>query len=268
MRFVIFCLLVLFMAGCSPNNVDIDNSPETYFKQNHSEGCFALFNNSNGRFTIYNLARYRDSAFMPVGTFDLMDALVGLQTGVVTNDSMIIKWDGRDRGVPEWNKDMSLHQAIQVSALPYFQEVARRLGKDTMQLWLDSVKYGNRKIGAGLDSFWINNSLKLTPDEELGFIKRLFFNQLPFFKNNQQAVKDAMLMEDKPAYRLSYHAGMATKMDGTNLATVTGWIQENQHPYFFILNMESKDPNADLKTTRITVLKQILNQMGFMQGKK
>ncbi|MGE5518963.1 MAG: penicillin-binding transpeptidase domain-containing protein [Candidatus Dadabacteria bacterium] len=268
MRYLSFSLLVLLFIGCSPNNVDTDNSLETYFKQNHSEGCFTLFNNSNGRFTIYNLPRYRDSTFMPVGTFDLMDALIGLQTGVITNDSMVIKWDGRDRGVPEWNKDLSLHQALQVSALPYFQEVARRLGKDTMQLWLDSVKYGNMKIGGVLDSFWLNNSLKLTPDEEMGFAKRLFFNQLPFFKNNQEAVKEGMLMEDKPTYRLSYHAGMARKMDGSNMATVVGWVQENQHPYFFILNMETKDPNVDLKTVRITVLKQILNHLGYMQGKK
>ena len=60
--------------------------------------------------------------------------------------------------------------------LPYYQEVARRIGKDTMQFWLDSLKLWNQKRSqTAIDTFWLDNSLKITPDEELGSGKEIVF---------------------------------------------------------------------------------------------
>jgi len=268
MRFFFFIIAVSFFAACSPNNVTVDNSFKKYFDEQKSDGCFALFNNGNGQFTVYNLARYRDSAFLPASTFKIINSLIGLQTGKIINDSMVIKWDGRVRAVPEWNQDLSMYQAFRVSSVPYYQEVARRIGKDTMQYWLDSISYGTKKIKTSIDTFWLDNSLKITPDEQLGVVKRLYFNQLPFFNNTQQMVRNAMLFEDKPTHRLSYKTGLATKEDGTPITWVAGWIEENQHPYFFVLNMETKDKSVNLKDARITVLRNILTQLNFFKGQR
>lgn len=266
MRFFFFIVMACFLAACSPNNVTTDNSLKKYFDEQKSEGCFALFNNGNGQFTIYNLARYRDSAFLPASTFKIINSLIGLQTGKIVNDSMIIQWDGVLRSRPEWNQDLSMHRAFRVSAVPYYQEVARRIGKDTMQFWLDSIAYGTKKITTAIDSFWLDNSLKITPDEQLGVVKRLYFNQLPFFDNYQQMVKNAMLWEDKPTHTLHYKTGLGYKEDGTPLAWVVGWIEENRHPYFFVLNMETKDGTVNLAEARMTVLRKILTQLNFFKG--
>ena len=80
-------------------------------------------------------------------------------------------------------------------------------------------------------------------------------------------VKRAMLFEDKPQYKLSYKTGLGKKENGNQLAWVVGWIEENKHPYFFVLNIESKDANADLKTVRMNILKSILQQLNFMKGR-
>lgn len=256
------------MASCSPNNVDVDNSLGKYFQQNKVEGCFALFNNGTGRFTIYNLNRYKDSAYLPASTFKIVNALIGLQTGKIQSDSMVIKWDGIVRPVAAWNKDLSMYEAFRVSAVPYFQEVARRIGKDTMQFWLDSLAYGSKKIRGPIDSFWLNNTLKITPDEQLGLVKRLYFDQLPFYHYNQDIVKRAMLFENTPDYKLSYKTGWGNRENGNPLGWVVGWVEENRHPYFFVLNFESKDPHADIATIRMSILKGILKQLGFMQGRK
>ncbi len=170
-------------------------------------------NNGTGKFTVYNLARYRDSSYLPASTFKIVNSLIGLQTGKITNDSMVIKWDSVKRRVDDWNQDLTMYKAFRVSAVNYYQEVARRIGKDTMQLWLDSLKYGTRKIKTTIDSFWLDNSLKITPDEELGLVKRLYFDQLPFFKSYQEMVKRAMLFENDANYRLGYKtAGDLKKM--------------------------------------------------------
>ena len=83
---------------------------------------------------------------------------IGLQIGKISNDSMTEKWDGTKRPMDDWSQD---------------QERARWIGKDTMQFWLDSLKYGvqDKKekvvIGSAIDTFWLDNSLKISPDQEL-----------------------------------------------------------------------------------------------------
>lgn len=261
--FIAFCLY-----SCSPNNVNVDDSLGKYFKDNNVEGCFAFFNNANGKFTIYNLDRYKDSNYLPASTFKIVNSLIGLQTGIISNTQMVIKWDSVVRPVKEWNKDLTMYEAFRVSAVPYYQEVARRIGKDTMQVWLDSLHYGSTKIKTRIDSFWLDNSLKLTPDEELGLVKKLYFRQLPFFGNYQDTVKKLMLFEDNPAYRLSYKTGWGQKENGNQLGWIVGWIEENNHPYFFVLNLESKEKDFDMVTIRMKILKDILKHLGFLEGKK
>ena len=262
-------LLTVLLSACSPNNVDIDNSLEKYFTQNKVNGCFALMDNGTGKFTVYNLARYRDSSYLPASTFKIVNSLIGLQTGKITNDSMVIKWDGIKRSFDSWNKDLTMYEAFRVSAVPYYQEVARRIGRDTMQFWLDSLSYGSRKIITAVDTFWLDNSLKISPDEELGLVKKLYFDQLPFFKTYQEMVKRAMLFENNANYRLAYKTGWGfwNEKTGKHVGWIVGWIEENRHPYFFVLNLESADPKFDMPAVRLKMLKDMLKQLGFFEGK-
>lgn len=262
-----FLLLVLSLAACNTNNVRQDKSLKKYFDENNVEGCFALMDNATGKFTVYNLHRYRDSSYLPASTFKIVNSLIGLQTGKISSDSMVIKWDGIKRRVEEWNRDLNMYDAFRVSAVNYYQEVARRIGRDTMQLWLDSLHYGTGKIKTSVDSFWLDNSLKITPDEQLGLVKRLYFDQLPFFKSYQEVVKRAMLFENNANYKMGYKTGWGFRENGNALGWVVGWVEENNHPYFFVLNIESPDKNFDMSTVRMKMLMDILKHLGFLVGK-
>ena len=171
MRYFIGAVLAAFLLNaCSPNNVQVNNELGKYFDSASVKGSFALFNNGTGDFAIYNLNRYKDSAYSPAGTYNIVHSLIALETGVVSDENMTIQLDSA----------VSMETAFKQSVDPYFQEVAKRIGKDTLQFWLDSLAYGNHQIGKSVDSFWLNNTLKLTADEQLGLVKKLFFNQLPF----------------------------------------------------------------------------------------
>lgn len=195
----------LSLAACAPNNVKEEKDWEKYFAQHKVEGTFMLFNNSQGEFKVYNLERAK-KRFQPASTFKIFSSLVGIHTGVIKDTGMVIPWDSVTRQFPAWNQDLTMAQAFRLSAVPYFQEVARRIGQPTMQLWLDSIKYGNMKISR-LDTFWLDNSLLISPDEELGFVKKLYFDQLPFAKTTMKTVRDVMLMEKTAKYELSYKTG-------------------------------------------------------------
>lgn len=268
---VFLSLSFLILGGCSVNKANIDNSLKKYFDDNKVEGCFTMFDNRDGKVTVYNL-QLDTMRFTPAATFKVVNSLIGLEIGRITDEKMMIKWDGVPRRLPNgdtataWNKDLDFTEAFKVSAVPYFQEVARRIGKDTMQHWLDSLQYGNKKMGNHIDSFWLDNSLKVSPDEQLGLVKRLYFDQLPFQKRTHQVVRDAMVQEDNTMYSLSYKTGWGFDEQGKNIGWMIGWVEENKHPYFFVTLVKSPDKNIDMNTVLLNITKGILQQLGFFKG--
>lgn len=222
-----FLLIPLFFAACSPNNVTVDDSLQKYFDSAGVKGSFGFFDNGQGHFTVYNLSRYRDSLYQPAATFDILQSLIAIQTGV-----------------------------------------NRRIGKDTLKKWIDSLQYGNKNIGSDTTAFWENNQLKINSDEQLGLLKKLYFDQLPFYQRPQQLVRNLFLSEATSNYRLTYKTGQGIKEDGHAIGWVMGWVEENKHPYFFVVNLESADSTRDLSDAGLTIAKGILKQLGFFQGKK
>lgn len=259
------CFCITGINSCSVNKANIDNSLKKYFDENKVDGCFSLYDNANGKVTLYNLA-LDTIRFTPASTFKIINSLIGLETGKIVDEKMVIKWDGIKRWNEDWNKDLTMEDAFKVSAVPYYQEVARRIGHDTMQHWLDSLHYGNQKIGDRIDSFWLDNSLKISPDEQLGLVKRLYFDQLPFQKRTQQIVRDVMVQEDNTQYKLCYKTGWGFDEQKNNIGWVVGWVEENKHPYFFVTLVKSPDQALDMRTVRLNITKGILTQLGFFKG--
>lgn len=258
-------------SACTTNNVTNDDSLKKYFDENNVAGSFGLFDNGQGHFTIYNRKTFRDSAYLPASTFKIVNSLIGIEIGRVKDDSTVIKWDGVVRSNPQWNQDLSMYNAFRLSCVPWFQELARRIGKDTMQRWIDTLGYGRRytkPVINKIDTFWLDNSVKVTPDEQLGLVKKLYFDQLPFQKRTQRIVREMMLMESNANYGLSYKTGWGYTEDGRSIGWIVGWIEENKHPYFFVLQIASTGKPLDVSAVRIKMLKDILAQYGFMQGKK
>lgn len=268
LRIPVFILAIhLFMQGCTVNNVDIDDSIQKYFDAGQARGTFGMFDNSRGSFTIYNLDRFK-KRYSPASTFKIVNSLVALQTGRLTSDSTVIPWDGVTRDRAEWNQDLSLYRAFRVSAVPHFQNIARQIGRDTMQYWLDTLKYGNMKMGKTVDEFWLDKSLLISPDEQLGLVKRLYFRQLPFRESVQESVKKMMIQENNTTYQLAYKTGMGTTETGLPMGWVIGWIEENRHVYPFVLNLEMDQDKASLlPETRLSILKEVLSHIGFFKGK-
>jgi beta-lactamase class D len=279
--FALFLAASVFTA-CSPNNVTVDDSLQRYFDSAGVKGSFALFDNGQGHFTIYNLPRYKDSAYAPGRTFDIMQALIALQTGVLKDDtSKLPVWNSffalpypavaKDTSKFSAGGSRSLKGAFQDTTRPGnvdFVGLAGQIGKDTLKKWIDSLRYGNRDINGPIDSSWFDNHLKITGDEQLGLIKRLYFDQLPFYNRPQQLVRGIMPAEINSNYRLIYKTGQTTKEDGHALGWVLGWVEENKHPYFFVINLESEDRNKDLGAIGLHIVKNILRPMGFFEGKK
>jgi beta-lactamase class D len=203
--------------------------------------------------------------FLPASTFKIVNTLIGIETGKITDENMIIPWDGIKRWNEDWNRDLTMQQAFEFSAVPYYQEVARKIGRDTIKYWIDTLQYGNKNISGPVDSFWLNNTLKISPDEQLGLVKKLYFDQLPFQKRSQQIVRDVMLIENNTQYKLSYKTGLGYNEAQNTIGWAVGWVEENSHVYFFVTLITTPDKKID-PSVQVNITKKILKHLGFFKG--
>lgn len=237
--------------------------------------CIMIRDNNHEAVHYYNQERCMQR-MLPASTFKIFNSLVALETAVAPDEQYIVRWDSVKMQREECNKDMTMREAFRLSCINYYREIARRIGKAQMQHYLDTVKYGNMKMSA-IDSFWVDNSLQVSADEQVGFVKRLYFNELPFSERTQRIVRSMMLWEDEPGYKLYYKTGTG-EIDGKYIYWIVGYSErivkvkepkesmnksnERMYPYFFAQNFEmpGSDTTQDWFKVRLEVLHKVLKE--------
>ncbi|MBP0005388.1 MAG: class D beta-lactamase [Cyanobacteria bacterium SBC] len=220
------------------------------------EGSILIYDLNRDLIYQHNPAR-NVTPFLPASTFKIFNSLVALETGVIANDLAILTWDGVDRAFPTWNRDLNMRTALQVSAVWFYQVLARRIGYDRMQHWVSSANYGNQTIGSSeaIDRFWLNGDLRITPQEQIQFLQRLYHNNLPFSEDVMAVVKDILIVEQTPDYTIRAKSGWVAfgRVDRMQIGWYVGYIEQGENVYFFATNIDidvDGDGEARMELTR------------------
>jgi len=201
-------------------------------------------------------------AKLPASTFKIPNSIIALETGVVADpDKDIFKWDGVTRSIEAWNKDHTLRSAIAVSAVPVYQEIARRIGPERMQTYVDLFEYGNRDIGGGIDQFWLTGNLRIDPVQQVDFVDRLRRGVLPVSKRSQDIVRDILPVTKSGDAVIRAKTGLLGAEAGKpSLGWVVGWAEKGSANTVFALNLDVREPRhiAD----RMKLAQQCLTDIG------
>jgi beta-lactamase class D len=128
----------------------------------------------------------------PASTYKIPHALIGLETGVVTTTT-VEKWDGvKHPSQPKWNLDHTVLSAMRPSVLWFFQRMAPKIGAARAAEWLARFDYGNRDTSGPITTYWVNGRLRISPDEQLAFLKKFYDGTLPVSKAHVDQLKGAM----------------------------------------------------------------------------
>lgn len=242
-----------------------------YFDEYEVEGCFELFDLKKSQFTDYNPDRC-SQRFTPASTFKIFNSLVALQTGAVPDENEVMKWDSVMRRQP-WNHDQDMKEAFKNSTVWYYQELARRIGADKMQQYLNLLHYGNANMEGTIDSFWLTGGLRISCDEQIEFLKDFYLNTYHFSPEVVATVKRIMIQEDTLGYRLSGKTGWgminAAEAGGIelNIGWFVGYVEKGDEVYFFATNISTAEPapeNFGEARKKITV--KILRELGILPG--
>jgi beta-lactamase class D len=194
-----------------------------------------------------------------------MNSLIGIETGIITGENFVIPWDSVARQIPAWNRDHDLLSAFRYSVVPWYQELARRIGTQGMQNRVTKAGFGKMDIhDDNIDLFWLTGNSRITPFEQLDFQKRLIKDELPFSQPTIDLVKKIMIIEKTPEYIFRGKTGWAT-MDEKNIGWLVGYFEKGSSTYAYVINVESSDEDSTLfQKSRKEIIRKILKKLSLM----
>ncbi len=214
-------------------------------------GTFILRDVKTGKTFVYNQER-ANTRQTPESTFKVPNALIGLQVKAVRDEYDVKRWDSVKHEFDTWNRDHTLGSAMRESAIWYYQEMARDIGEQHMNDWVQKISYGNEDISGGIDQFWLSSSLKISPLEQVDFMEKLYKEELPFDSPVMKTVKRMMIQVEGDHYTLYGKTG--TRLSDLGLGWFVGFIKVDNRSYVFVTNIDSSGTKA--KNITLDILKK------------
>jgi len=244
----------------------IEQEFQTILDSANVNGVIVLFDLNSSLYYSNNYKK-ADKGHLPASTFKIPNSIIGLETGVIKNIDEIFKWNGEKRYLPAWEKDLNLKQAFQFSCVPCYQEVARNIGVDAMNDYLIKLDYGIMEVNTKtLDNFWLGGNSKISPLQQIDFLKRFYLKELPISESTYQVMKDILQINISDNYILSGKTGwsISNKIDN---GWFVGFLETNKNVYFFATNIEpNKSFNMDLfANIRKSITMEALKSLEFVK---
>ena len=268
--FALFAVLLVACSGPAATERTPPSAPDHIlrddlahlFADRQVQGSFIGYDGQQDQWLFIDSAQC-DVATLPASTFKILGSLIGLESGVVPDSNHVIEWDGNDYGRAAANRDLSLRQAYDVSAYWYFRDVVRRIGPAGFKHWLDTVGYGNADTTGGFDQCWVRGDLHITPRQQIGFLRKVYAEELPFSARTYALTKAIMVREDTLGHVLRAKTGWAEGDQGS-IGWYVGWVEaKDRAPYFFATRISTSDTaHASFGNDRIAITKEVLREAG------
>lgn len=224
-------------------------------------GTFILYDVSAERIICHNRPR-TGKRFIPASTFKIPNSLIGLSTGAVNDVEELIPYGGKPQFLKVWEQDMGLRDAIRVSNVPVYQELARRAGLQRMREYLALLDYGNQDTGSLVDRFWLEGPLEISAWEQVIFLARLARLKLPLSTDVQQSVIDIIRIDQGDNWVLYAKTGWANTPE-PDLGWWVGWVVKDQDIFSFALNIDM--PESADADKRVQLGRASLEVLGVIQ---
>lgn len=255
------------LADVAPQRSEIRDSLAKRFADAGTVGTFVGYKTDDYQIIASDAVRSGE-AILPASTYKIPNSVIALETGVVGDpDKDVFKWDGVTRSFPAWNKDHTLRSAIAASAVPVYQEIARRIGEARMQKYVNELDYGNKNIGGGIDRFWLTGDLRIDPMQQIDFLDRLRRGVLPVSKRSQELTRDILPVEKAGDAIIRFKTGLIGVDDRTvaggarpSVGWLVGWAEKGSAQTVFALNLDIREPRHT--AARMVLTQQLLGDIG------
>ena len=222
------------------------------------DGSFVLYDNHLDSWKIYNLEE-ANKRIPPDSTYKIYDALLGLESGIITPEHSSMAWNGEHFSYSAWENDQDLNSAMQNSVNWYFQTMDSQLGLNKIQEFLNEIEYGNQTTSSNLKLYWSDFSLKISPIEQVELLKKFNTNGFHLHSQNVLSVKNAIKIVGTSDGTFYGKTGTGC-IDGQDInGWFIGYIETSDNIYYFATNIQSDSNATGKKALEITsaILKKL-----------
>ena len=263
---IIGCIPILSVYASDQTGYHFDTTEKNITQLNLSSnfgdytGSFVLYDQSADKWNIYNMD-HASTRVSPNSTYKIYDALLGLESGIITPEHSTFTWNGEPYPFHSWEADQDLTSAIHNSVNWYFQAIDSQAGFEAVRTFLQTINYGNQNTGTNLNLYWTDFSLKISPIEQVELLQNFYQNNFHFDSKNIQAVKNALLLSTTSSGSLYGKTGTG-RVNGKDVnGWFIGYIETANNTYYFATNIQSSFGATGSQATEIT--ESVLSNLGI-----
>ncbi|MGL4344918.1 MAG: BlaR1 family beta-lactam sensor/signal transducer, partial [Cellulosilyticaceae bacterium] len=171
-----------------------------------TEGGFVLYDVKAEQYRIHNKQKSLERV-SPNSTYKIYSALIALETGVIQERDSTLVWNGKRHPYADWNQDQNIYSAMENSVSWYFQQLDSRVGRQVIQDYLEQIAYGNTNLTGGIEGYWMESSLMLSPVEQVQLLREFYTEQMVFEPRHIALVKETLKLGEKNGVTLSGKTG-------------------------------------------------------------
>ena len=263
---IIGCVPILSVYASDQTGYHFDTTRKNITQLNLSSnfgnytGSFVLYDQATDKWNIYNIDN-ASTRIPPNSTYKIYDALLGLESGIITPEHSTFTWNGEPCPFESWESDQDLTSAIHNSVNWYFQAIDSQAGFQSVKTFLQTINYGNQNTGTNLNLYWTDFSLKISPIEQVELLQNFYQNNFHFDRKNIQAVKNALLLSTTSSGSLYGKTGTG-RVNGKDVnGWFVGYIESDNNTYYFATNIQAPSNATGSQATEIT--EAILSDFGI-----
>lgn len=253
MKILYFIPILILFFSCTGKKTGSDNKkvkgvedkivmPEfqTILDSANIAGAILIYDFQEDKYYSNNFM-WAEKGQLPASTFKIANSIIALETGVVKNDSSLLKWNGEKRAFKNWEQDLIFRDAFHYSCVPCYQETARKIGLKRMREYLNLLNFGSMNVDSlTIDNFWLEGDSRINQFQQINFLKRFYYSQLPISERTENIMKRMMIIEENEAFKLSGKTGWSIS-NGKDNGWFVGYIELQNKVYFFASNIEAKE---------------------------
>ena len=237
---------------------------QKYFDDLNIKGSITIYDYKNKKW-YYSDKKDSEKRTLPASTLKIPNSLISIEEYAVKDENEVLKWDGVIREFPAHNADTDLKTAFKNSTVWFHREMSRRVGIDKYRKYLKEFNYGNQKLSGIPDYFWLDNTLVISPAEQINFLSGLYDEKYPLSKRTYNIVKNVMIEKKTDSYTLRAKTGSGL-VKTLDIGWYVGYIETKDNVYFFATRLQQDEPdkNDDFLNLRKTITFNIFQDMGVM----
>ncbi|WP_082035934.1 penicillin-binding transpeptidase domain-containing protein [Pedobacter lusitanus] len=109
-----------------------------------------------------------------------------------------------------------------------------------------------------------SGGLRISPIQQIEFLKRLDDGKLPFSKSSMSILKDVMIVDNKSNYVIRAKTGSG-KQDGKYIGWYVSYVTTKDNVFYFSDCIQSTEKNPDFNNAHIEIANTILDEIGVLK---